>query len=348
MAAFDDTDNPVDPGDGSGGASYPPIVGNGSLPNGTIGTAYNQQLYAYYGTGTYTWSITAGALPSGITLAGSTGILSGTPNTAGTSFFVVTVADSSGATGAANLSISIPSQPSIQNSSLPGATVGVPYTASLSGTGGASPYTFSITAGSLPAGLTLASTGGITGTPSTQGTYTFTVEIADSSATPATSSANFSITVGRASLSSSVRSMDDTVLIGGSDGALYMIVPGQQHDQDYYGNSVGFLQVWEGVPTSSSKLGLNQFGGATVSARGNGNLNVSVRDDSGTLTPLSGVKRPMVLNRLKETARDFMAKAMPHSIRYAPRLDNGGAIDAWFEAHVFMLWMRPFWNGRKG
>lgn len=340
-------DEPYDPGDGgSYGGSYPPIVLMSSFPNGAIGTVYSQVLQAAYGTGGYTWAITAGSLPAGLSLASSTGTISGTPTTSGTTFFVAQVTDSAGSHGAANLSISIPTQPTIANTSVPAATVGVPYNAAFSGQAGASPYTFAVTAGSLPPGLALASTGGITGTPTAQGTYFFSVTVTDSAAPQASSSANFSITVQRASLSSTVRALDQCVLLGSSDGAVYMVVPGQRHDEDYYGQPVGIFQEWYGVPTPSGKLNLSQLGGATVSARGAGALNVSAIDDIGGETVLSTERRPMMLTAL-EQARDFMAKAVPKSVRYAPRLHNGGVVDAWFEAHIFILWMRAFWSGRK-
>ena len=70
----------------------------------------------------------------------------------------------------------------ITTSSLPNGTVGTAYSATLSASGGTTPYTWSISAGSLPAGLTLnASTGAITGTPTTAGTFSFTAKVTDSS-----------------------------------------------------------------------------------------------------------------------------------------------------------------------
>jgi hypothetical protein len=60
------------------------------------------------------------------------------------------------------------------------AYVGTAYSVNLSATGGTGPYTYSLVSGSLPQGLTFASAGKISGTPTTAGTYTFTSKVVDS------------------------------------------------------------------------------------------------------------------------------------------------------------------------
>jgi hypothetical protein len=69
---------------------------------------------------------------------------------------------------------------SITNLTMPNATTGSPYSASLDAIGGTSPYSWSVESGSLPPGLSLSTTGTITGTPSTQGSSTFSVKVTDS------------------------------------------------------------------------------------------------------------------------------------------------------------------------
>jgi hypothetical protein len=93
--------------------------------------------------------------------------------------------------------------PAITTSTLPGATVGTPYAATLTGAGGAPPYTWAIASGTPPAGLSLdASTGTISGTPTTSGTATFTVSLTDSSAPAQVLSRSLSIAVSPPSSSS--------------------------------------------------------------------------------------------------------------------------------------------------
>ena len=82
-------------------------VSTTSLPSGTVGTAYSQTLTATGGQTPYTWTITAGALPSGLTLNGTTGMISGTPTAGGTSNVTVKVADANNATATGALSITI-------------------------------------------------------------------------------------------------------------------------------------------------------------------------------------------------------------------------------------------------
>jgi hypothetical protein len=85
---------------------------------------------------------------------------------------------------------------SISTQTLPGGTVGTAYSQQLSGFGGTTPYSWALASGStLPAGLTLSPAGVISGTPTTAGTSTFTVQITDSSTPPLTATQSLSITV---------------------------------------------------------------------------------------------------------------------------------------------------------
>lgn len=80
-------------------------------------------------------------------------------------------------------------------SNLPLGTVGTTYSYSLPAAGGIPPYVWSVNSGTLPAGLKLSAKGTISGTPVAAGTTTFTVAVIDSEAVPASTTANFSITI---------------------------------------------------------------------------------------------------------------------------------------------------------
>lgn len=335
------------------------IITTTELPNGAVGAAYNQSILVSNGVAPFSYVIQTGVLPPGLTMSGATGIISGVPTGSGLYGFSVLIADSVGASGSVNLSIWIPSSPSIANSSLPAGYVGIPYFADVSGSGGAAPYGFIITAGSLPSGLVLATTGGISGTPTVAGSFPLTIEVYDANsvsgtAPSASSTSSFIIVIqpsgtgpGGSSGTAAVTSIDEMVLIAGNDGALYALVPGQHHDEDYGGNPIGFMQEWAGVPGQSSSLAIMQLGGASVSAKGSGLLNVKVVDDDGNITPLSTDARPMFLQPTVETKRDFIAKGAFHSERFGIGFDNGGIADAWFEVHAAILWVRQFFTSRK-
>ena len=146
-----------------------------SLPNGVPGQAYSQTLSASGGAAPYTYSVISGALPSGLSLS-SGGALTGTPTTLGTSNFTVRATGSTGCTGSRAYSLTITCAGiTLSPSSLPSGSRGTPYSATISATGGQPPYTFARTAGALPPGLTLSAGGSLTGTPTQDGNYSFTV-----------------------------------------------------------------------------------------------------------------------------------------------------------------------------
>jgi hypothetical protein len=150
------------------------------------------------GTTPYTWSIASGALPPGLSLAAGTGTISGTPTATGTYGFTVQVTDSSNPkqTATAALSIAVTTKLSVATTSLPNGTHGTAYSTPLAASGGTSPYTWSITSGALPGGLRLSSsTGTISGTPTTAGTYSFTVRATDSSSPRQTATQALSLTI---------------------------------------------------------------------------------------------------------------------------------------------------------
>jgi hypothetical protein len=178
-----------------------PVITTASLPNGTQGSPYSQQINYSGGLPPYSWSITSGSLPAGLSLSGP--LISGTPTATGTSHFTIQVADSTSPTGTASqaLSIQIVSGLAVATTSpLPSATATVTYSQSLTTTGGTNPYTWTVISGSLPQGVGLNAAGTFYGAPtSTSGNagYTFTVKVTDSSyPTALTATKTFYLYVG--------------------------------------------------------------------------------------------------------------------------------------------------------
>ena len=189
---------------GSGGGSLT-ITTPATLPGGTINQSYSATLAASGGVEPYTWSISSGALPAGLTLNATTGLISGAATAAGTSNFTATVRDSAGATAAVAFTVTINASSSkfvITNAPFPNGVIGVPYNQGLTSSGGSvSPFNpspaFRISGGALPDGLTIVRnadlSSSIKGTPTTAGVSNFTLTSTDAASN--TASANFNITV---------------------------------------------------------------------------------------------------------------------------------------------------------
>ncbi|MGA2050507.1 MAG: Ig domain-containing protein, partial [Terracidiphilus sp.] len=189
------------------GGPTPPIaltvltITTTSLSNGTAGSSYSSSITASGGTTPYTYS--ASGLPSGMSIGSSTGAITGTPaqGSVGTASVAVTVLDSTQPTkqsATAKLSLTIQaSKLVITTASLANATAGSSYSASITASGGTTPYTFKATG--LPSGLSIgSSTGAITGTPaqSSVGTASVAITVTDSTQPTAQSTtATLSLTV---------------------------------------------------------------------------------------------------------------------------------------------------------
>ena len=177
-----------------------PVIQTATLPAATVGTAYSQMLTAT-GAPTPTFAVTAGSLPAGLTLSAA-GVISGTPTAQGTATFTITATNVAGTDSRAFTLVIDPAAPvtvvpSISTpAALPAATVGTAYSQTLSATGTPAP-TFAVTAGSLPAGLTLSASGLLSGTPTAVGTATFTVTATNAAGTDAR---QFTITVAAATV----------------------------------------------------------------------------------------------------------------------------------------------------
>jgi hypothetical protein len=168
-----------------------------SVTTGEVGMAFSSPaLTVTGGTGPYTFAIGSGTLPAGLSLNASTGAVTGTPTATGT--FTIKVTDAKGVVATTTCGITISPKVSLTCGTCSGntanGTVGHSYSTALQTSGGVGPYTYSITSGSLPPGLTLnTSTGAITGTPTATGTFTFTTKVTDSKGNSATATCTISV-----------------------------------------------------------------------------------------------------------------------------------------------------------
>ena len=165
------------------------IVTN-EIAKGRKTEAYSLQLVAVNGKAPYSWSLMSGSLPAGLSL-NAAGVIAGTPAVFGTFPFTVRVTDSVGATAIASFTIVISSDIEplriLSNGDLAQGSTGVDYTYQLFFAGGVPPRTWVSATGALPPGLTLGSSGLITGVPTQIGVFTFTVSLTDSAQTTVTS-----------------------------------------------------------------------------------------------------------------------------------------------------------------
>ncbi|MGN8056233.1 MBG domain-containing protein [Pedobacter sp. 22163] len=217
LAAADDWNRGADPAlttaDQTGNsiqATLPISLFPVTLPNPVYGAAYSQNVTASGGTGVYTFTLSAGSLPAGMSLSPA-GILSGTPSQAGNFNFTVQAADGNSVTGtrAYNIQIAAPTVV-LSPVTLPDPVLGMAYSQQLSSTGGIAPYTYLVGAGALPAGLSLSSTGLISGTPTASGTFNFSIFSSDIS--PFNGVRAYSVTVAPAVITISPATLPDAVV----------------------------------------------------------------------------------------------------------------------------------------
>ncbi|SDG49301.1 putative Ig domain-containing protein [Dyella sp. 333MFSha] len=249
-------------------------VAPATLPNPTVGVAYSQTISASGGTAPYTFAITAGALPAGMTLAGG-GALSGTPTAAGTFNFTVTATDNGGFTGSNAYTITVAAPTiAIAPANLPNAVAGQAYSSTVTASGGTAPYAFAVTGGTLPSGITLSSTGVLSGTSTVAGTFNFTVSATDSSSgagAPFSGSHAYSLTVGAPSVTVAPATLPNPTV-----GAAY-----SQNVSASGGTAPYTFAVTAGATPSGLSLSAAGVLSGTPTAAGTFNFTVTATDDNG-------------------------------------------------------------------
>jgi hypothetical protein len=241
-------------------------ITSSSLPSASVGTAYSTTLTATGGLTPYIWSATG--MPGGLSLNASTGAIGGTPQTSGTSIVSVSVTDQSGqnATVRFPLTIAGPSLTINTTSPLPSGQVGVAYSGvQFQASGGTPGSGYFWSAGSLPAGMTLSSSGSLSGTPTAAGTFTLAVTVTDSA--KSTASGSFSLTISGISITTaSLPAGTVGVAYGGSLAASGGVAP--------------LAWTATGLPAGISLSSAGSFSGAPT-APGTSNVTVKVTDAAG-------------------------------------------------------------------
>ena len=248
-----------------------PLSLSGSLSNGKVGVPYSGQLSATGGISPYSYA--GSGLPDGLSLSAS-GSISGTPGTAGQFSITATVTDSKGATANATFPITIaPADLSVVTTSLPDGVVGVAYTASLSASGGAPPYVWTVTG--LPDGLTATAAGAIGGTPTKAGKFTVVVNVSDAAGVTFARRLAFSLTIAPAPLAITTASAPN-----GTVGTAYTASFAAT------GGTAPLTFSGSGLPAGLSMSAAGIISG-TPTAAGPATMVVTVKDAAGTSTSKS-------------------------------------------------------------
>jgi hypothetical protein len=152
-----------------------------SAPPGQVSAPFSLQLAATGGRGPYTWSIASGALPPGLSVASSIGVLSGTPVAAGDYTFTLEVNDMDSRRARKTLSMRIAPAPlSIGTASRFDVMMGEPFSYQPAARGGTPPYSWGVASGALPPGLAInPQSGAISGTPTASGTFNLELALRD-------------------------------------------------------------------------------------------------------------------------------------------------------------------------
>jgi large repetitive protein len=267
----------------------PPVITTTSLTSGSVGASYSQPINSTGGVPPFKWTIASGSLPAGLALDGSTTNtvnVVGKPTTEGPSTFTVTLTDAAGETVTSQpLTIVISSLAITTASPLPPATFTTPptnYSEQFAATGGTPPYTWTLASGStLPAGLTLSSSGLLSGAPTAQGTFTFGVTATDSEATPAAVTQQFTLVIsGPQNLAGLTGNYAFTFTGNNSTG--FLVTTAGAFVADGNGNITGGEQDTNTITAASEINTPNLTGTYTLGSDGRGTITFANAPNSPT------------------------------------------------------------------
>ena len=168
------------------------MVNPATVAPATAGVLWTQTVTPVGGVGPYRYSVSSGSLPQGLIL-NNNGTITGIPTTAGATTFAVTITDSATPTDSGTRTYTTRFQLRVDGNP-PKGQVGGWFSTQFSAYNGTAPYHLAAS-GSVPPGLTMSSSGTLSGKPTTAGTYTFTVSSTDAASPANSGGASFTIVV---------------------------------------------------------------------------------------------------------------------------------------------------------
>lgn len=166
------------------------------MSTGRVDVPYSSGIKATGGTAPYRFALFGGTLPPGLSIDPQ-GRITGTPTATGSFTYQVTVTDSGNPPQTITVTCTITiSQTGVTVGTVPTGTVGVGYSSTITLAGGREPYSFALTSGNLPDGLTINKRGRIAGTPRKNGTFAFKVAATDSSTPTQEFAIDCALTIG--------------------------------------------------------------------------------------------------------------------------------------------------------
>jgi len=248
---FDASDQAGDFGGGSALLPVPDIVPL-TQSDGAIGMPYFGGFNALAFTVINPTLSVSGILPPGVLFSsvGGSGQLTGTPTVAGT-FTFTAHAIGGGLTASRTYSITILSSPPIQIGGVQGGTVGVPYNQTIPIYNATPPLTVTLTGGTLPAGLTLNTSGVVSGTPTQYGQYPFTISVVDSAGKTGTFSTQ--VVIGPPPLT-----VSPATIPGGAVGQSYSVTFSGSGGTPPYHYNLGTYGEYRAYPLTRRRVSLRE------------------------------------------------------------------------------------------
>jgi alpha-tubulin suppressor-like RCC1 family protein len=257
-----------------------------SLPRGIVGSAYSQGV-TVSPSGSYTYAVTSGTLPGGLILNSTTGVITGTPTTVGSSTFTVTATGPGSCTGSQQYTLAIicATITLTPPSGTTNMTLGTTFSGNFTAIGASAPVSYSTTS-TLPSGLTLALDGKLSGTPTSVGSFPINVTMTDFNGCKVTITTTLTISCGTVTLSpttlpvaTTTAAYNQTLTVAQSGTYTFAVTAGTLPSGLSLNQVTGAIT---GIPTTS---GLSSFTVTATSTNGcNGSRQYTLFVDCPTIT----------------------------------------------------------------